>query len=61
VGQTWGDSLASLSEVGLLAAKVTSPVEDATKDGVVLSQSPTPGEWINAGTTITLTVGLFEE
>jgi vancomycin resistance protein YoaR len=61
VGQTWEDSLASLSEVGLLAAKVTTPVDDATKDGIVLDQSPTPGEWVSAGTTITLTVGLFEE
>jgi vancomycin resistance protein YoaR len=60
VGQTWGDSLVALSEVGLLAAKVTSPIEDATKDGIVLGQSPTPGEWVNAGTTIILTVGLFD-
>jgi hypothetical protein len=61
MGQTWGDALASLSEVGLLAAKVTSPVEDATKDGIVLDQSPTPGEWVGPGTTITLTVGLLDE
>lgn len=61
VSQTWGDALSSLSEVGLLAAKVTSPVEDPTNDGIVLDQSPTPGQWVNAGTTITLTVGLFEE
>jgi vancomycin resistance protein YoaR len=61
MGQTWEDALASLSEVGLLAAKVTSPVEDATKDGIVLDQSPTPGEWVGPGTTITLTVGLLDE
>ena len=61
VSQTWEDALESLSEVGLLAAKVTSPIDDATKDGIVLSQSPAPGEWVGAGTTVTLTVGLFAE
>lgn len=61
VGQMWGDALASLSDVGLLAAKVTVPVEDAAKDGIVLDQSPTPNEWVSAGTTVTLTVGFFEE
>jgi vancomycin resistance protein YoaR len=61
VSQTWQDALASLSEVGLLAAKVTSSVEDATRDGIVLDQSPAPGEWVEAGTTVTLTVGLFDE
>ncbi len=59
--QTWEDALSSLSDVGLLAAKVTSPVDNPTKDGVVITQSPSPGEWVGAGSTITLTVGLFEE
>jgi beta-lactam-binding protein with PASTA domain len=61
VNQTWGDALVSLSDVGLLSAKVTTPVEDPSKDGFVLSQSPSSGEWVGAGSTVTLTVGIFEE
>jgi vancomycin resistance protein YoaR len=61
VNQTWGEALTSLSDVGLLAAKASSPVESPTKDGIVISQSPSSGEWAGAGSTITLTVGLFEE
>jgi vancomycin resistance protein YoaR len=61
MNQTWGEALTSLSNVGLLAAKVTSPVDDPTQDGIVLSQSPSPGEWVETGSTITLTVGILEE
>jgi beta-lactam-binding protein with PASTA domain len=61
MNQPWGEALTSLSNVDLLAAKVTSPVDDPTKDGIVLSQSPSPGEWVEAGSTITLTVGILEE
>lgn len=59
--QTWDEALASLSEVGLLAAKLATPVEDPAQDGIVLSQSPAAGEWVGAGATVSLTVGLFEE
>jgi hypothetical protein len=61
VNKTWEDALSALQEVGLLAAKVTEPVDDPAKDGIVLTQDPVPGEWVNAGTTVTLTVGLYEE
>jgi vancomycin resistance protein YoaR len=61
VNQSWGDALVSLSDAGVLAAKLTTPVEDPSKDGIVLSQSPASGEWVGAGSTVTLTVGLFEE
>jgi vancomycin resistance protein YoaR len=61
VGQTWEDALSSLSDVGLLAARVSDPVDDAAKDGIVLSQSPTPGAWVGAGSTVTLTVGILGE
>jgi len=61
VNQTWEDALAELQEVGLLAAKVTGFVDDPAKDGIVLTQDPAPGEWVDAGTTVTLTVGVYEE
>ncbi len=58
---TWEAALESLSEAGLLAAKVTGFVDDPAKDGIVLTQDPAPGEWVDAGTTITLTVGVYED
>lgn len=61
VNQTWESALASLQEVGLLAAKVTGFVDDPAKDEIVLAQDPAPGEWVGAGTTITLTVGKYED
>jgi vancomycin resistance protein YoaR len=61
VNQPWEDALAALQEVGLLAAKVTGFVDDPAKDGIVLTQDPAPGAWVNAGTTVTLTVGVYEE
>lgn len=61
VNQTWEDALAALSEVGLLAAKVEGFVDDPDKHGIVLAQDPAPGEWVDHGTTITLTVGVYEE
>jgi vancomycin resistance protein YoaR len=61
VNQTWEDALAALADVGLLAAKVEGFVDDPEKDGIVLAQDPAPGEWVDHGTTITLTVGVYEE
>ncbi len=60
VNKTWENALASLSEVGLLAAKLTESVDNPAKDGIVLSQDPAPGEWVGAGTTIRLTVGVYQ-
>ncbi|GMQ93030.1 MAG: VanW family protein [Acidimicrobiia bacterium] len=59
VNQTWESALESLSEAGLFAARVTEVVNSAAKDGIVLSQDPAPGEWVGAGVTITLTVGVY--
>lgn len=56
---TWEDALVKLSELGLFAAKNTSSVENAAKDGVVLAQDPASGEWVGAGSTVSLTVGVY--
>ena len=61
VNQPWEDALAALSEVGLLAAKVEGFVDDPDQHGIVLTQEPAPGEWVDHGTTVTLTVGVYEE
>ncbi|MEZ5175794.1 MAG: VanW family protein [Acidimicrobiia bacterium] len=57
----WEDALAQLDALGLLAAKSTVFVADPDMDNVVVGQDPAPGDWVPAGSTITLTVGVFEE
>ncbi|HSJ71772.1 MAG TPA: VanW family protein [Acidimicrobiia bacterium] len=56
---TWETALATLQDLGLLAARVSTPVEDPDRDGVVIAQDPPAGEWVAPGSTITLTVGEF--
>ncbi len=60
VDLTWEAALEILSEAELLAAKVTGFVDNPAKDGIVLTQDPAPGDWVDAGTTVTLTVGVYE-
>lgn len=59
VGSTWAGALETLQAQGLLAARADSPVDDSSQDGVVIAQDPPSGEWVNAGATITLTVGVY--
>lgn len=54
---TWDEALASLQGLGLLAARVDADVEDSSLDGVVIGQDPNAGQWVDLGSTITLTVG----
>lgn len=57
----WTEALAELEALGLLAARTDGFVDDPAKDGVVLAQDPAPGEWLPVGTTVNLTVGVYEE
>lgn len=59
VGSTWAGALETLQAQGLLAARIDTPVDDPAQDGVVIAQDPPSGEWIDAGATITLTVGVY--
>ena len=59
VGMSWQDALASLSDVGLFAAKNLQSVDSSSEHDIVLSQSPAAGELIDPGTTILLTVGVY--
>ena len=45
----------------MLAAKNTGFVDSADQHNIVLTQDPAPNEWVDAGTTISLTVGEFSE
>lgn len=58
---TWADALAQLSDLGLFAAKNTGFVDDPAKHDIVLTQDPAPGDWVKDGSTIALTVGVYQE
>ncbi|MCZ7533479.1 MAG: VanW family protein [Acidimicrobiia bacterium] len=59
--KTWEEALGVLDELGLFAAKNTGFVDDPDKDNIVLTQDPAPGEWVPIGSTVKLTVGVFQE
>jgi hypothetical protein len=61
IGMTWEDALSSLDLIGLKASKTTGFVDKPEQNNIVLTQTPAPGEWVDLGTTITLTVGVFDE
>ncbi|MGI9584832.1 MAG: VanW family protein, partial [Acidimicrobiia bacterium] len=58
-GSTWDQALVTLQEIGILAARVDEPTENPDLDGVITAQDPVSGTWVNAGSTVTLTVGVF--
>ena len=60
VGMSWPDALAALQEVGLLAARVDTSVPDEAQNDIVQSQDPGSGQWVDAGATITLNVGVWD-
>jgi hypothetical protein len=58
-GSTWDEALVRVQEIGILAARVDESTDDEALDGVVVGQDPGPGVWVNAGSTVTLTVATF--
>lgn len=59
--KTWSEALAELEALGILASRTDVFVDDPSKNGVVIGQDPASGTWVEAGTTIKLTVGIFDE
>jgi eukaryotic-like serine/threonine-protein kinase len=60
VGKTQADATADLSTQGWGTVKTTlQPTADKTKDGIVISQTPTAGTVFAQSQTITLTVGQY--
>jgi len=59
-GLTWSDALVVLQEAGLLAARADVSVSEESQNDVVQSQDPVSGAWVNAGSTVTLTVGVWD-
>jgi len=56
VGRTYDEALRTLDGLGLIVVEVTVPTDNPDKDGVVKEMSPTAGEWIDLGKSVTLTV-----
>lgn len=59
-GLAWADALVVLQEAGLLAARTDVPVSEEGQNDVVQSQDPVQGAWVNAGSTVTLSVGVWD-
>ncbi len=59
VGKTWEQALTALENQGMLAAKQLKSVNAHSNDNIVLAQDPARDEWVQPGTTITLTVGVY--
>src|SRR6185503_9348734 len=55
------DAIATLRNSGFKAVVDIQDTEDSSQDGVVLTQTPGPGESAKPGTTVTITVGHFVE
>jgi len=55
------DAIATLRNSGFKVVVDVSDTNDQTQDGVVLTQTPGPGESAKPGTTVTVTVGHFVE
>ncbi len=53
------DAIATLRNSGFKVVVDVSDTADSTLDGVVMTQTPGPGESAKPGTTITITVGHF--
>jgi vancomycin resistance protein YoaR len=61
VGSTWESALDTLASQGLNAARTFESVPNQAKDNIVIDQSPSRGQLVRPGTTITLTVGRYTE
>src|SRR5262249_61843811 len=53
------DAIATLRNSGFKAVVDVQDTEDSSLDGVVMTQTPGPGESAKPGTTVTITVGHF--
>lgn len=57
LGITWEQALSRLEGVGLRAQKEPGFVDSPSQHNIVLTQSIAPGDWVQPGTVIRLTVG----
>jgi beta-lactam-binding protein with PASTA domain len=55
------DAIATLRNSGFKVVVDVSDTTDSTLDGVVMTQTPGPGESAKPGATVTITVGHFVE
>ena len=57
LGIAWEQALSRLEGVGLRAQKEPGFVDSPSQHNIVLTQSIAPGDWVQPGTVIRLTVG----
>ena len=60
VGATQNNATATLSGDGLKVVVKDAPADSPDGDGVVQAQSPDPGSKVDRGSTVTITVGVFD-
>ena len=60
-GMTAPNAANTLGAAGLKVKTTSTPVTDATQDGVVVAQAPPAGKQVKRGTTVTITVGKFTQ
>jgi serine/threonine-protein kinase len=60
VGMTREAALSTLHGKGFTATSVFTPVHDKKLDGIVVRQSPAPGQKVDDGSNVTITVGHYE-
>jgi len=59
VGTAYDGAYTELRANGYGVIKVEETVSGESENGVVVSMSPDPGTWVEPGTTVTLTVGVY--
>ncbi|MBA3747300.1 MAG: PASTA domain-containing protein [Solirubrobacterales bacterium] len=60
VGRSQNAATETLSDAGLKIDVEETPVDTPDKDGIVQAQTPDPDEKVDRGTTVTITVGVFD-
>jgi penicillin-binding protein 1A len=61
IGQTKADATAALQGAGFTVSTTTVDVSDPKEDGIVVDQSPPPGNKAKQGSTVTIVVGRFRK
>jgi len=59
IGWSLSKATSELQGRGLVIVQTAQPVTNPATDGVVLDESPTPGQMVPGGSTVTLTVGQY--
>ena len=59
-GMTYDEVASSLAGLGWIVIRNDVTVEDPAAHHIVIAVSPRPGNWVDLGGSVTLTVGVYE-